>query len=188
MTRTVCLSCLIVLFFGLTMIQGKKWYVLTEKEGRNFFIDSLIQAWLASLFFFHQTGLSDRCSWSLLQKFQHPKSLPHSIRCTTCDNGKQKLLIQHREFDKTFFDFVNPTCRAPTKESKIQRSVLPLLTEPPNLVKNVCLLILKLEWKTSTVLSKVISIFFTLFCSSWTNLVLNTFVEQGDLHLNSASW
>ena len=56
------------------------------------------------------------------------------------------------DFYKT--EMLFSTLVVPSSETRIQRRVLPELTEPPSLVNNVCSLMLNVEWVISTVLSK----------------------------------
>ena len=77
---------------------------------------------------------------------------------------KQKLLLEkiwrNQSLFVLYYHFWLPckTWKAAAKEAKIQRRVLPLLTAPPSLVKNVWLFTMKLERATLTVLSKTIII------------------------------
>ena len=77
---------------------------------------------------------------------------------------KQKLLLEkiwrNQSLFVLYYHFWLPckTWKAAVKEAMIQRRVLPLLTAPPSLVKNVWLFTMKLERATLTVLSKTIII------------------------------
>ena len=83
------------------------------------------------------------------------------------------------------------TCVAPSKLTRIQRRVLPLLTEPPSLVTNVCSLMLKVEWPTSKIFSNIKSrkvVFEMVEGIVWAYFIVYTFVVQGVLQLNVLSW
>ena len=83
------------------------------------------------------------------------------------------------------------TWTAPNKLRRIQRRVLPLLTDPPSLVTKVCPSMLNVEWPTSRVLSNTkirCVVFSTGQGTAWTYFVVYTFVVQGVLHLNLLSW
>ena len=84
----------------------------------------------------------------------------------------------------------NLTLLIPINARNIQSRVRPLLTEPPNLVKNVCSSMLNVEWTTWTTLSKVIStdIWLLILGALWISLVLNKVEEHGGLHWDSPSW
>ena len=89
------------------------------------------------------------------QKYQNDPSM---------NRVKLKLLLHRIWRNQSLFvlydNFWLPckTWKAAAKEAKIQRRVLPLLTAPPSLVKNVWLFTMKLESATLTVLSKTIII------------------------------
>ena len=80
------------------------------------------------------------------------------------------------------------TCKAARIVRKIQRRVRPLLTDPPNLVNNVCSSMLKAEWATSTVLSKTMMSIIFGSGDVWRNFDEYTFFVQGVLQLKTLLW
>ena len=80
------------------------------------------------------------------------------------------------------------TWGAPSRVTSIQSRVLPLLTDPPSLVKNVCSLMLNVERVTLIVRSKTnstpVSLLFSLRGILPINLDVYKFVVQGLLQLN----
>ena len=120
------------------------------------------------LFFWHWTG----CVWELIILVLEGGE-------GGCYSFKLKLLL-HRIWSNQslfvlYYNFWLPckTWKAAVKEAKIQRRVLPLLTAPPSLVKNVWLFTMKLERATLTVLSKTIIIVVSVH--SWKNASLGFF-------------
>ena len=81
---------------------------------------------------------------------------PALMPCTTWNNICNHFSNQqHYYFQQQVF---TTTLVAPSSETRIQRRVLPELTEPPSLVNNVCSLMLNVECEISTALSKTTSI------------------------------
>ena len=79
---------------------------------------------------------------------------PALMPCTTWNNICNHFSNQqHYNSQQLVFTLV-----APSSETRIQRRVLPELTEPPSLVNNVCSLMLNVECEISTALSKTTSI------------------------------
>ena len=102
-----------------------------------------------------------------------------------CDGSLQIIWKYHQDHWQGF------TWPAPSKLTRIQRRVLPLLTEPPSRAKSVCPSMLKLEWLTSRVLpnTNIMYVLFAIFEGVvWTRFVVYTFVMQGVLQLNFVSW
>ena len=76
------------------------------------------------------------------------------------------------------------TLVVPSSETRIQRRVLPELTEPPSLVNNVCSLMLNVECVISTVLSKTTCIAEKSCGTLCRSLVVYLVVVHGVSHVN----